>query len=1033
MGLLPDLRYGTKKQIRSLTKKAEDVASYAGSVEKFVNRAFKPTGVDEQGRFLQGDSTVGTQIRGQIERKAPLGTGKYVASAVDVGLAPGTIASALFPPLAVAGRAPIIGRGAVSPIARVGSEIAVGAAAGAGSVIGGDVAERAGAPRIVGEIAGGIGAGGVSARALRPQRPDVLNVRSSKQDAKKFTREFGEKPLQNLPEEGSMGIPDFFATRHQWDSDPALKATISRMGKLPDGRWWVETPFNAGDDKFVGTPEELSKRFGKPIVFRKPGEGAPPVGGGSPDQDFLDRFDDALASSKAAQVSQSPFGVINSVMKLVNSLGMIESAFIQGLTTLASDPKLALNSVRLGIASAFNPKYMDDYKVAANRRAVASGRPTPDYLIKNKIIKWSEEPGFGLEEGTSALVDKIASTQPFKGSGKIYANHGNVMRLSAYDTFYQMSQDGIPFIGGPLGSITKNLGIVRKFDMPDAAELQQLDNAHRVLEQAKNSTKFASENADLIDDANSALARLKVKEDNMRGLGRSLDRLTGYAEKGFGGRASSFFYAARFLQAQMETVLAAVSKGDIEGHIARNHLLSLMSYAGTITVFANEVRGKDTEFRPWNNNFMRIRDIEGQDISLFGWTDSLLRQSIQTGIGGAGLAAGAAAGEGFDDEDIRKLFVLPRSKASPLASIFMDLFAGENAIGHPNTMEGFVRSRFPFAMQPILKGESIAGTIATATGLKSTPLSSSEEITKMLTQAGIRKDDPDYLIKRKDFLASRKDELPHSETTRAIEAQTIRDENSKRTTANEAATLSSQQSLVEYRENRKIIGIKQREALSQALGDPEIKGSSKQHEWIRSYLDMFDKAEDEITGEVNNDKFTALHAKWLASHGEPAQDFIDRWTAAGRTPVAGQYVKDMQQLDKLGYFDMPRYRKISKLSDDDIDDYRQLVQSFRSAQPELEALPFDRTVLYLLGDKLSDEELYDVANSGRQIFLTREYIEFRGEHNKLLQWFNPSATWASYSSAQPKPPDYPKPKRATSSLVPKSPTASSFRPSSLVG
>jgi hypothetical protein len=124
-----------------------------------------------------------------------------------------------------------------------------------------------------------------------------------------------------------------------------------------------------------------------------------------------------------------------------------------------------------------------------------------------------------------------------------------------------------------------------------------------------------------------------------------VNNATGYSSKGaFGSAGDLLLFAPRFLQARMKTVASGAMGlrpgANLQQREARAALLRLIGYGTTVTVLANMVRGKKTDYRMfvngrYNSNFMRIRDVGGRDFSVFGPYDSILRV-IATALAGQG-------------------------------------------------------------------------------------------------------------------------------------------------------------------------------------------------------------------------------------------------------------------------------------------------------------------------------------------------------------------------------------------------------------
>lgn len=122
-------------------------------------------------------------------------------------------------------------------------------------------------------------------------------------------------------------------------------------------------------------------------------------------------------------------------------------------------------------------------------------------------------------------------------------------------------------------------------------------------------------------------------------IATAVNNATGYARgRAFGSMGELLLFAPRFLQSRLETVVRATSGllpgATLDQRIARTSLLKLIGGATMLTVAANYVLGRETDFRPIvdgkrNGNFMRIQ-YQGQNYSLLGTWDSLAGAIINT-------------------------------------------------------------------------------------------------------------------------------------------------------------------------------------------------------------------------------------------------------------------------------------------------------------------------------------------------------------------------------------------------------------------
>jgi len=199
-----------------------------------------------------------------------------------------------------------------------------------------------------------------------------------------------------------------------------------------------------------------------------------------------------------------------------------------------------------------------------------------------------------------------------------------------------------------------------------------------------------------------------IASGDIKKLMDQANRLTGVADTPFGGGVGQqVLFAARFLQARMANVangimgLRSVELGDvvpllpeklnvrvgfktpIQQRYARRAMLRMIGAGVGITVAANEARGYDTDFRPvvngrWNSNFVKVRNVLGRDVSVFGPYDSLLRLIVGSG---AGLVPRKDA-EGRVTIRPGEAVSAGRGMAAPHIALAWDLISGEDAVGN---------------------------------------------------------------------------------------------------------------------------------------------------------------------------------------------------------------------------------------------------------------------------------------------------------------------------------------------------------------
>jgi len=495
------------------------------------------------------------------------------------------------------------------------------------------------------------------------------------------------------------------------------------------------------------------------------------------------------------------------------------------------------------------------------------------------------------------------------------------------------------------------------------------------------------------------------------------NRASGFSHRGLGGPyGSAIFFAPRFMQSQIELLMKAVSDGGIEGHAARRQLIKMAAVGTGITMAVNERNGHDTEFDPRKPNFMRMIDINGADLSVFGPWDSLIR----------GVVKSAPTIDSSGDVDFDPTYLL-RSKLAPVPSMLLDITTGKDIVGKSTrTPANAVKAALPFSLREALE-QPISTTAFGLLGGKGTPVSASEQLEAKLERAGIKKSDPDYLIERRQYLSDHPEDIPPSDSKTYKRVQEVRADITARRKANDKKTRDNEQSLVDFRDNRRILLTEQRNKLEELLRDEAKNTSTEQRRWLNSYTDLFDKEDvkDFITGEINPDAFDREVAKWTNRYGDDALDWINRYMGAGLTRVEQAYHDDLRTLDEAGYFDTPKFINMkSGLTEDEIDSISSAVDAARAGNPQLQSQSWSQTARALLKDSLSPKELSDIVNSRSEKYANPEREELKEKYGKEILWFNSRANWDSYTNYKPGK----KTAKVGGALKLSKPTAASLKP-----
>ena len=643
------------------------------------------------------------------------------------------------------------------------------------------------------------------------------------------------------------------------------------------------------------------------------------------------------------------FNAINNQLRGMWAAGDASFIGIQQLPTWADNPRAAATAIKAGFHALQDPSTIADFILKHDEAKYGTGSPTVTEFIANGL-HIAQATGEGTDLG--GIGGKIQSIKGYgaflKKSNTLFTETGNINRIQMADYLWDQYQHG---------------GIAMLTGIP-------IKGGARV-------------------GAKEGMTRAQV----LRAISEASNRATGYSTRGFGGPyGSALFFAPRFMQSQIETVMKASWGNQLENQVARRQMAKLIALGTGITVSINEINGEDTDFDPRSSNFLRIKNIGGSDLSIFGPWDTLVR----------GIVRSVPHVTEDGDFTLGEPQYLLRSKLSPVLSSTVDFLTGENIVGEPSRdWSSIVKNTFlPFSVREAGE-EPLTTTGFGALGMKASPLTETERLENKLKANNILKSDPEYLIKRKEYLKTHPEDVPEAQGKEYKQAREIQDEIAARRKANDELALTSGQTLVDFREKRKNLLTEQRLRLNEVLRKDIKKASSKQQKWLNEYFDLFDNEEnkDFITGEINPDKFDEAVAAWANKNGTEALDFVNRYMGAGLNTVEKNYYNDLRKLEAEGYFKLSRYTNMkSDLTEDEIDSIVATVDSFRVGNPGLQDEPWATTAKRLLKSSIDSTELLDVIHSRLKKYQNPERNKLKEKYAKELLWFNPRADWKSYST-----------------------------------
>jgi len=535
----------------------------------------------------------------------------------------------------------------------------------------------------------------------------------------------------------------------------------------------------------------------------------------------------------------------NNLLRGLHATADVSFMGIQGLLGAVRDPIGYGKALGVAFKAIADPQALGKYMLEYDRKAIEKGLPTSKQLIANGLHVGGRDTEFAVRGALPRASKGLQDLPVIKQSNMAFGYFGDTMRLELAQT--------------------------------------ALENA------AKNGFNIADP----------AIARQVTTAANLA---------TGWSPNTFGGDAGQFAtFAPRFLQSQLELVHKGLTDGSLTGQEARSMMGRLIGTGVLMTVAANEASGRPLDYRelfdPTNANFMRIR-LGGQDISLFGPWDSLLKGTVSMAKGdvqGAnelihGNVGGALSKVGGGAEN----FV--RGKASPVVGTMWDVFSGQTFDNRDSHTPGyFFRQLLPFSVSDI--GQKPLGTTAIGvTGLKASPLSPTEELNQ-IAQAKYGKD-------FYDLLSSQQAEIKtaHPDTWQAAvdrgnsnrqKYEAIKGDFTTQQQAADAQLLSGKMTREDW--------LKQYDDRKTQLAGAQLaiygkdKPITNPRNASERYAQILQRNQD-ATGAINWD---AVDAE-VANLKPEDQAWIQDRQGLGNTPVVTAYKQAAALRSK--YFDLPKYK-----------------------------------------------------------------------------------------------------------------------------
>jgi len=274
------------------------------------------------------------------------------------------------------------------------------------------------------------------------------------------------------------------------------------------------------------------------------------------------------------------FTSVNNQLRGMWAAGDFSFQLIQMLPTWFDNPKAAFQASKIGLETLKDPTVFSEYLRKFDEARYGTDAPTSsEWISGGTHIAHASGEGSDLG-GIGGRVQSIPGYGGFlKKSNTVFTETGNANRMMLNDVLWNQYKSG-----------------------------------------------GASMLTGLYSKAGKAITDSSTRKEVIEAISNASNRATGYSAKGFGGPyGSAIFFAPRFMQSQIEMVIKAAWGGGIESQVARRQLAKLIAVGTGITIAANEARRESTDFDPRSSNFMRIKNVGGADLSIFGPWDTLVK------------------------------------------------------------------------------------------------------------------------------------------------------------------------------------------------------------------------------------------------------------------------------------------------------------------------------------------------------------------------------------------------------------------------
>jgi hypothetical protein len=594
---------------------------------------------------------------------------------------------------------------------------------------------------------------------------------------------------------------------------------------------------------------------------------------------------------------------INAVATPIRAGMDVSASLNQGLGLLESSPKNMAKAVK-GQVQVVRSALGDPEKYAAIRRTEAAR--TTELLTKAGVS----------EANQSGWMVRM---------GKHYAGEGAVYEQQ-FPEWFQSSVGKVPGVGKGL----------------EAGVRWSNETFGRYLNYARDILSN-----DALEKAVGQGLQGSALETEMKGAIKSVNRMTGWTNTKMTSLEGIAMFAPRFFRSNIEQVATAFTKGGLEGSVARAHLGKMVGIGAGLTIAVNEARGYNTDLDPRSTNFMRMRNIGGQDISPFGPFSTLIRGVAQSVGGQPGTMTGDARGHGFvvgtnmpvpdPYGAIAGSHGFARAKASPVVSAVWSLFSGSNYAGETfdasnpmgalKAVGSIGKESIPFSGQAVVQGlqtgsikDALGAGATSALGVQGTAVTPAEKrgfereaVTARLFPGKSYADllGTDKAMVNQDPKVMKLDAAAQQNALTKDNAQskTTQFNQDYRTAVTGAGTFlaagkdasGKPYTGVEYRHAVQTAG----EALRNQMKGAGASGGTDPV--LDGWYGLYDKAKMEDAS-TNYDKLDVLQADYVAAHPD-VQDKIAKSVGTKDDPTQQALRKAQAQAKQ--YYDIPKYRGLS--------------------------------------------------------------------------------------------------------------------------